>query len=203
MPGRTYTTTEISRICDVYPASVISWIDSGKLRAYVTPGGHRRVTREDLIEFLKKCRIPIPPEVMSDKKTVLIVEDEPDVARMIERALVRQQDHFAVQKAASGVEALVQIGQRCPDLVILDIVMPGMDGLKVCEKLRSMPETSSLKIIAISGKRTLTDKEIQSHGISAFLKKPFCLEDLVKTAAKLLRIQIEPSSKKAKSAQAV
>lgn len=189
MPDKTYTTTEISRICDVYPATVINWIDSGKLRAYVTPGGHRRVTREDLIEFLKRCQIPIPEELYTDKKTVLLVDDDPEMVKLMNRAFSKHKDLFSVQSLGDGVQALVQIGQRPPDLLVLDIIMPGMDGLQVCDKLREIPQTSSMKIVAISGKKISADDE-DKHGIHASLKKPFPLEDLIKTAAKLLRIPL-------------
>ncbi|MBI4668938.1 MAG: response regulator [Elusimicrobia bacterium] len=198
MADRTFTTTEISRICDVYPATAINWIDAGKLKAYVTPGGHRRVTRQDLIEFLQKHKIPVPQELFEpEKKAVLIVDDEADIARLIERAFAKHQDVFTTQSVSSGVEAIFQIGQKQPDLLILDIVLPGMNGLEVCAKLRSMPQTSSMKIIAITGKKLLVEDELKAHGIQAMFKKPLELKKLVKIAADLLHVFLEPIAKEA------
>ncbi|MBI4063178.1 MAG: response regulator [Elusimicrobia bacterium] len=199
MSDKTYTTTEISRICDVYPATVINWIDSGKLKAYVTPGGHRRVTRQDLVEFLQKFQIPIPPELVSDKKTILIVDDEPDSVRLLERAFLKHREFFEIRRASGGVEALVEIGKQAPDLLVLDIVMPGLDGLAVCARLREMPQTSKVKIIAVSGRRPPSEKEIKSNGIHAFFKKPFSLADLIAAAAKLLDVPLPAGSKKESS----
>ncbi|MBI4369024.1 MAG: response regulator [Elusimicrobia bacterium] len=197
MGSQTYTTTEISRICDVYPATVINWIDSGELKAYVTPGGHRRVTRQDLIDFLKKFKIPIPPQIVSTQRSIFIVDDDEEFLRLLSRAFGKHKEIFTVHAAASGVEALVQIGQKIPDLVILDVVMPGLDGLQVCSRLRSMPETSKMKIIAMSGKRTLSEKEVRSQGIHVFFRKPFSLVDIVDAAARLLKVSLPVSDMEA------
>ncbi|MBI4676737.1 MAG: response regulator [Elusimicrobia bacterium] len=190
MNDKTFTTYEIARFCDVYPSSVIDWIRAGKLRAYATPGGHHRVTREDLLSFLKQFRIPLPPELRAGPKRVLIVDDEEEVARLIERAFARHAGRFRAESCGNGVEALIRIGQAPPDLVILDIVLPGMDGFEVCRILKSKPETRGVKIVAITGKRlSVTEKKLESHGIDAFIRKPLDLARLVAKAAELLGVE--------------
>lgn len=191
MANKTYTTTEVSEICDVYPASVVNWVDSGKLKAYVTPGGHRRVVRADLIEFLKHFKIPIPPELLNDKKTVVVLDDEAEVARLVERAFAKYKDSFEVTTSTSAIETLLEIGQNPPDLLIIDMVMPEMDGLEVCAKLNAIENMKSMKIIAISGKRLPTEDLYETHGISAVFKKPLVLADVVQSAAKLLGVHLE------------
>lgn len=194
MPDNTYTTYEIAKFCDVYPSSVIHWINDGKLKAYVTPGGHHRVIREDLIRFLQSCGIPIPKELgPSERRKVFIVDDDAELARLIDKAFQRYASTFQTEVCHSGVDALIRIGQTVPDLVILDIVMPKMDGCHVCKILKSRPETRGIKIIGISGKKfPLAEKKLADYKVDAFFRKPLALEELLAKAAELLRIELAP-----------
>src|SRR5262245_35885100 len=91
MPKETFTTFEISRFCNVFVTTVANWIDEGKLPAYRTPGGHRRVMRRDLLEFMAKYNIPIPDDLSGDHETkVLVVDDDPDMIQIVTDALLRQ-----------------------------------------------------------------------------------------------------------------
>jgi excisionase family DNA binding protein len=194
MPDRTYTTHDIARFCDVYPSSVVRWINEGKLKSYETPGGHQRVSRENLLAFLKEFRIPIPTEVESPQKRVLIVDDDVDTTRILERAFTRYPDLFKVEVCHSGVEALIHIGRGAPDLLIIDIVMPKMDGFQVCHVLKSEPQTSALKIIVVSGKKLpFSEKKLAEAGIDAFFRKPLDLADLLARGAELLRVSLAPA----------
>src|SRR5260370_18630590 len=78
-----YTTHEVSRLLHVNPRSVINWIEQNLLPSYRTPGGHRRIRREDLLAFLRKHQIPTPASLMDGKFTVLIVDDEEDIVNII------------------------------------------------------------------------------------------------------------------------
>jgi excisionase family DNA binding protein len=195
MPERTYTTHDIAKVCDVYPSSVVNWIDSGKLKAYATPGGHHRVTREDLLSFLKRFDIPIPKKLSVRETRILVVDDDVEVTRVVARAFDRCGDAFATEACHSGIEALIRIGQEPPDLVILDIVMPKMDGLQVCKVLKSQPETRGIKIIAISGKKPpFNEKRPQEAKVDAFFRKPLDLIELLSKSAELLGVGLELGS---------
>ena len=134
-----FTTFEISQICGVNPTTVQNWVKGKKLKAFQTPGGHRRVRREDLISFMKEFSIPIPPSLSGDAPLVLIVDDESDILDMMEELMKSGNDEIRVAKARNGVDALLMIGETKPDLLILDIMMPGMNGLEVCRKLNRVP----------------------------------------------------------------
>jgi excisionase family DNA binding protein len=189
MPENTFTTYEIAKYCDVYPSSVINWINDGKLKAYATPGGHHRVTREDLLQFLKQFNIPIPAELAGQEKRVLIVDDDSEIARLIEKAFRKRSKDFQTEVCHSGVDALIRIGQAVPDLVVLDIVLPKMDGCQVCRILKTRPETRGIKIIGISGKSTpLTEKNLAEYEVDAFYRKPLDLVALIAKSAELLRV---------------
>jgi len=194
MPERTYTTHDIARFCDVYPSSVVRWINEGKLKSYETPGGHQRVSRENLLVFLKEFRIPIPAEVESPQKRILIVDDDVDTTRILERTFNRHPDLFRVEVCHSGVEALIHIGREAPDLLIIDIVMPKMDGFQVCHVLKSEPQTSALKIIVVSGKKLpFSEKKLAEAGVDAFYRKPLDLAAVLSRGAELLRVALAPA----------
>lgn len=186
MTEATFTTHEIARFCGVYPSSVVNWINSGKLKAFQTAGGHHRVTKEELLGFMKQLDIPIPPEV-AGRARVLVVDDDAEFARVVKRAFSRHPEHYEADVCGDGVDALIRIGQAPPVLVILDMVMPKMDGLQVCKVLKSKPETRRIKIIAVSGKRlSVGEAKLAEIGVDAFYRKPVDVNELLLKAAELL-----------------
>jgi excisionase family DNA binding protein len=188
MPERTYTTHDIAKFCDVYPSSVGHWINDGKLRAHQTAGGHHRVTREDLIDFLRRLKMRLPSELVS-RKRVLIVDDDAELAKVVARAFSRLPE-YEVETCGDGINALIRIGQQPPDLVVLDIVIPKMDGIQVCRVLKSQPQTSGVKIIAVSGKKLpFSEKKLVDIKIDGFFRKPLDLNELVRRAAELLQLE--------------
>jgi CheY-like chemotaxis protein len=194
MPERTYTTHDIAKFCDVYPSSVVHWINGGKLRTYKTAGGHHRVTREDLIDFLQRLNMRLPAELVA-RKRVLVVDDDAELSKVISRAFSRLPE-YEVETCGDGINALIRIGQEPPDLVVLDVVIPKMDGIQVCRVLKSQPQTQGIKIIAVSGKKLpFSEKKLIDIKVDAFFRKPLDLNELVERAAELLRA--EPSSRKA------
>ena len=185
---KTYTPTEIARFIDVYPSSVNNWIRKGSLKAYSTPGGHHKVVREDLIAFLREQKVPVPKELETDMaKHVLIVDDEPGMVGMLEHAFSIHPGVFSWESRFNGYAALMRIGQRKPALVVLDILMPEMDGWGVVDHLKASPETRDIKVIVISGQKPLPSAEqLAAHKVDAFFEKPFDVDAFLRTAAKLV-----------------
>jgi excisionase family DNA binding protein len=168
-----YTTFEISQICQVNPTTVQNWVKEGKLKAFVTPGGHRRIQREDLVAFLKEFGMPVPDELSGRPPLVMVVDDEPDVIEMLTSLLQSGEEPVEVVSAQGGVQALLMIGDRKPDLLILDIKMPDMDGFEVCRQLRSGPANRNIKIVAITGDKDPDAKRrIIEAGADLFFSKP-------------------------------
>lgn len=168
-----FTTFEISQICGVNPTTVQNWVKGKKLKAFQTPGGHRRVRREDLVAFMNEFGMPLPAELAQDPPLVMIVDDERDIIEMLEDLMKSGDGDVSVAGAQSGVEALLMIGERKPDLLILDIMMPGMNGYEVCQKLKSSPGTQNIKIVAITGDHNPAVKErILKSGADLFFTKP-------------------------------
>jgi excisionase family DNA binding protein len=188
MARRTFFTTfEISQICEVNPTTVQNWVKEKKLKAYATPGGHRRVRREDLAAFMKEFGMPIPRELELPRPLVMVVDDEIEVLELLSSIMQSGDEDLEVVTATGGVEALLLIGGRKPDLLILDIMMPGMNGFEVCRKLKGNEATANIKIVAITGDHdpTLRDRILQA-GADLFFTKPLDVVPFRESSLKLM-----------------
>ena len=180
-----YTTHEVSRLLQVNPRSVINWIEQSRLPSYRTPGGHRRIRRDDLLAFLHKHQIPTPASLIDGAFSVLIVDDEEEIVGML-RTYFQREGGYEVSSASDGITALIEVGRIKPDLLILDIMIPGVDGIEVCRRIKGN-SANKTAIIAISGVEA-NEKKILQAGADAFMSKPVDLEKLHVEARRLLRI---------------
>ena len=183
-----FTTYQISQMVNVNITTVIDWIDKGLLVAYKTPGGHRRIKWNDLVKFLKKYEMPIPAVILSETKNpeaipkkILIVDDNEDILEFISRAIKKIIKNVKIETITEGFIAGKRIAEFKPDLLILDIKLPGMDGFEVLKHLRvgaGLP-AHNMKIIAITGYPSKETKEkILKAGADDYLTKPFTVEEL-------------------------
>lgn len=180
-----FTTHEVSRLLHVNPRSVINWIEQNLMASYRTPGGHRRIRREDLLAFLRRHQIPTPTTLVDGKFSILIVEDEEEIVDILKTFLQRV-GGYDISSANDGISALIEVGRTKPDLLILDIMIPGVDGIEVCRRIKA-DATNKTAIIAISG-QTETEKRILQAGADAFMAKPIDLDKLHDEAKRLLRV---------------
>lgn len=174
------TTGEIAQHCHVTHRAVLKWIASGKLKAYRTPGNHSRVSRKDFIDFLKAYQMPVPAAFASNgtKKKILIVDDDKEMAHALQRSLAKE-GRFDLDVAYDGFEAGKKFAEMAPDLIILDLKMPGVNGHELCTHIRTDPKNQGVKIISMSG--TIHQQEIDhilSLGADEHLSKPFTQQDL-------------------------
>ena len=187
MDEEVYTTFEISKICSVDITTIMAWVDDGKLRAYRTPGGHRRILHRDLIGFLKKYNMPIPSEVQDSVKKILLVEDDSATLRLLTRVINRLDKNFKVETARDGFEAGQKLELLIPDLVVLDLFLPGVDGFRIIKNIRSQKKNDGVKILAISGVDVdSTKSKVLRMGADAFLAKPFEIAHLSETISSFL-----------------
>ena len=182
MIRNTLTTYGIAQYAQVTPRTVIQWINEGKLKAFRTPGNHSRVTIQDFLDFCHKYNMPVPQELLSksmeDTKRILVVDDDHGIVDAIRRCLVRDKV-YDLAVAYDGFEAGEKFAAFRPHLIILDIRMPGLDGYKVCSRIRSNPENKNVKILFISGtidKDTIA--QITKLGADGYLTKPFSVKVL-------------------------
>ncbi|HEV7507976.1 MAG TPA: response regulator [Thermoanaerobaculia bacterium] len=122
---------------------------------------------------------------MEPKRRVLIVDDEPNIILSLE-FLLRQQG-YEVSVARDGEEALVAAEDWRPDLMVLDVMLPGLDGFEVCRRLRERPENAGLKILLLTARgREVERVRGLEEGADAYVRKPFSTRQLMKTVAELL-----------------
>lgn len=181
---RIFSSRQVGKMVGADPSSVNRWIDSGRLKAYRTPGGHRRVLYDDLMVFLGEWGIPMPDELKPTNLSLLLVDDDEQYLKSLRKALLRADKSLDIQTCSSGIEALIQLGSRRPDVIVLDVYMPGLDGVEVCRRIKTSPETQNIVVVANSGKPSPSlEKKVMEAGASAFLAKPFkpgALLDVIK-----------------------
>src|SRR5262245_21423299 len=170
-----FTTFEAAKLCHVSPLSIINWVNAGKLPAFRTPGGHRRIRRDDLARFMRENGIPLPEDLKdgSGRARVLVVDDEPSIRDVIAECLASRPSPYEVMTAADGFEAGRLVATFRPDVVLLDLRMPGLDGFQVCRTIKADPETSSTIVIALTGYHTsATEARYVECGAVRCLAKP-------------------------------
>lgn len=156
--GPSYSTTEVARLLNVSTQTVQKWVDLGHLLAWKTLGGHRRISAESVNVFVAGQTIPAttpkPPVPNKTSKggglEVLVVDDDASQIELLEATLTRQYPQLTLLVANDGFNALLQVGQRLPDLLITDVVMNGMDGIEMLRSLRNNAHSAGLPAIAIS-----------------------------------------------------
>jgi len=188
MDERSFTTHEVANFCKVTMLAVVKWIKQGKLAAYKTPGGHRRVLQRDLMQFLKKYELPMPTELESlGKKRVLIVDDDEAVFYAVQRALEKIVPKPEIKTATNGFEAGQMVENFFPDLVILDLRLPGIDGFHVCSMIKSTDRIRDIKVIAMTGYHSPENqKKAMEAGADDYLTKPFQVSELNDKVSKIL-----------------
>lgn len=176
-----FTTYDIGRMTGTDPTTVHKWIDKGLMRGYRTPGGHRRVRADDLRTFLLAHKMPVPKEIGgADNLRVLLVDDDAQVLKSVPKALKRLRPNWEFVALESGIEALLRMQTLAPDVVVLDIFMPELDGFEVCRRMRARQETAGIKVVAVSGRHTAdVEKKALAAGAFAFLKKPLAGPELL------------------------
>jgi excisionase family DNA binding protein len=185
------TVSQASKYCKVSSKTIINWIDGGHIKAYKTVGGHRRIRKEDLDQFLKEKGMPLADETkIGERKKILVVDDDKIIVETIVQSLEEDEFGYEMISASDGFEAGLQVTHFKPDLLILDIMMPDINGYEVCQKVKTNPETKNTKIIVLSA--YLDDdafKQMKEYGADACFSKPLPLEQLKFEVAKLLGLK--------------
>jgi excisionase family DNA binding protein len=185
-----FTTGEAADVCRVSQQTIIRCFDSGRLEGFRVPGSRfRRIPRNSLLKFMKENAIPLDG-LESGKKKVLIVDDDAEIVDLLVEVLSRD-GRFEVKTATSGYEAGIQTQRFRPDLILLDYMLPDVNGNVVLHTIRRNPEFENIKIIIVSGviKQDEIDQLLKS-GAQDFIKKPFEISDLInRTCAALEMLQ--------------
>jgi two-component system OmpR family response regulator len=183
---RLITTGEAAGHCQVSLPALRRWIRDGRLKAFQTPGKHARIEVREFQRFLKEYGMPpYASEGAATGARVLVVEDDPEVVEILTGLLATHPRRPTVETAVDGYEALIKVGIFRPSFLILDIVMPKLDGLEVCRRLRANPETRDIKILAVTGRSDLVES-VLAAGADACIAKPFDFEQVGREMERLL-----------------
>jgi excisionase family DNA binding protein len=183
-----YTTGEAADICSLSQQTIIRCFDSGRLRGFRIPGSRfRKIPRESLLKFMKENSIPMQ-SLQTGRKRLLIVDDDAEIVELMVDVLGRD-GRFDVKTASTGYDAGIMTQKFNPDLILLDYMLPDVNGNIVCKTIKDNPEFSNTRIIIISGViNQLEIDDLLKAGAEAFMKKPFSITELIEKIGAVLEI---------------
>ena len=184
-----FRTGEAAKICKVSQQTIIRCFDSGQLKGFRVPGSRfRRIPREQLFSFMRDNGIPTDA-LESGKRKVLIVDDDQELVELIVDVLDKD-GRFEVRTVNNGFDAGMMVKEYHPDLIVLDVMLPDINGKEVCQRVRTDKSMDDVRIICISG-MVEEDKieDLKAAGANDFLHKPFEVETLIERMCALLDIE--------------
>ena len=163
-------------------STVRKWADGGRVPPFYTPGGHRRFRRTDLEAFRAGPRGGSGPRPA--RASVLVVDDDPGLREFIRANL--EAEGYSVREAGSASEGLAALDEEPPDLILLDVLMPKMDGWEMLRRVQERHGVDAIQVIMYSGKVEEAGKA-EERGAQAFIGKPFDPAKLLEATKQLLR----------------
>lgn len=183
-----FTTGEAAEVCQVSQQTIIRCFDAGRLKGFRVPGSKfRRIPRDELLRFMKDNGIPVD-RLGSARRRVLVVDDDEQIVELFVDVLTRD-GRFDVKTASTGYDAGLLTHQFQPELILLDYMLPDVNGNVVCRTIRQTPELNGTKIIIVSGVVNQDEiNDLLAAGADDFIKKPFNIDKLVGRIGELLEM---------------
>lgn len=179
------TLSQAARECSVSRVTMWRWVKSGMLVSAATAGGHHRIRRDDLNEFIQRKKMGHRVRRSDERPKILVVDDDPHIQKFLIKLLTNK--GYQVLAGSNGFEAGILVMKFQPQLVVLDLYMPHIDGFQVCRHLKGDPDTAPIKILTISG---IAPEDKVQHakncGADEFLKKPLDINRLLGKVESLL-----------------
>ena len=168
------TLGQAAKYLGVAQSTIRKWSDQGRVPAFYTPGGHRRYRRGDLDAFLERSG----PGRARTGPLVLVVDDDPGVRQVVRANL--EAEGYAVREAGSADEGLASLEEEPPDLLLLDVMMPEVDGWEMLRRVQERHGIGSIPVVMFSGQlESGGAQEAAERGANAFVGKPFNLRALI------------------------
>ena len=183
---KVFTTGEAASVCRVSQQTIIRCFDNGRLHGFRVPGSKfRRIPRDELLRFMRENGIPTDA-LEGSRRRLLIVDADPQIVELLEEML-RRDARFELESASNGYDAGLLTERFRPHLIVLDYMLPDINGDVVCERIRDNPDLKDTKILFVSGviERDRIDRLLRAGG-NGFLKKPFTVGSLLDEIARLL-----------------
>ena len=175
------TLGQAAKYIGVAQSTIRKWSDQGLLSAFYTPGGHRRFRRRDLDDFLARSGHAGRPGPV-----VLIVDDDPGVRRHVRVSL--EAEGYTVREAGGAAEGLALVDEERPDLILLDVMMPQVDGWEMLRQVQERHGVGAIPVVMFSGRTEEGAEQATERGAQAFVGKPFDPEQLVASTKQVLPI---------------
>ena len=184
-----FTTGEAAEICRVSQQTIIRCFDAGRLEGFRVAGSRfRRIPRQSLVKFMKDNNIPLDA-IESGKRKVLIVDDDAEIVELIVEVLSRD-GRFETETASSGYEAGMATERFRPELILLDYMLPDVNGNVVCQTIRKNPEFENIRIIIVSGVVKQDEiAQLLKSGAQDFIRKPFDVTELTSKITTALQMR--------------
>ena len=194
-----YSALEVARICGVVNQTSINWIKNGHLKAFKTPGGQFRVYPDDLVEFMKMRDMRIPEEVVAQCKNnsketkkikILFVDDDESFNNVSVSLLQKSLPDAEIYQAYDGFEAGSMAVKKMPDCLILDLSLPGVDGIKICRTISPSDAFGKPQIIIVTAMEDEeTEKTCRDLGVKYYFRKPVFIPELVTAVKELMSVE--------------
>jgi two-component system, OmpR family, response regulator RpaA len=187
---RYWGTQRVARVCQVSPATVANWIDQGLLKGHKTPTGRRRVEAEDLTEFLKAHAMSVPPELEhgNGHEMVVVVDDDPAYLKALVLTIERSDLNVEVVEAATGVDALLEIGRVQPGLIVLDYSLPDLNAPQVIQRLLDPGRKLDAEVMVVTGGMPETAAgALREMGVKVIMNKSEGIPAVVEAMREALR----------------
>src|SRR5438309_2634361 len=189
-----FTTGEAAKICKVSQQTIIRCFDNGQLKGFRVPGSRfRRIPREMLYKFMKDNGIPTDA-LESGKRKVLLVDDDVELVELMTKVL-EEDGRFDIRVANTGFDAGMLVKEYRPDCIVLDVMVPDINGKEVCLRVRGDNTLEDVRILCISGMiEEDRIQELKLSGADDFLHKPFDIEELIDRMCAMMEIETVPTT---------
>ncbi len=163
----------MARVCQVSPATVANWIDQGLLKGHKTPTGRRRVDAQDLTSFLRAHAMAVPTELegKNGHDVVVVVDDDPGYLKALVMMIERSELDVEVVEAATGMDALLEIGRVQPSVIVLDYSLPDLNAQQVIERLLAPGRLDAEVIVVTGGMPDAAAAVLRRFGVKVILNK--------------------------------
>jgi excisionase family DNA binding protein len=177
------TLGQAAKYLGVAQSTIRKWSDLGRVPAFYTPGGHRRYRRSDLDAFLQRSG----PGKPARGPLVLVVDDNPNVREVVRVNL--EMEGYSVREAGNAEEGLAAVEDDAPDLILLDVMMPQVDGWEMLRRVQERHGVGSIPVVMFSGQLEGTlGREAEERGAQGFVGKPFDLRALIEQTRQIVPV---------------
>ena len=190
-----YSALEVANICGVVNQTAINWIRNGYLKAFSTPGGQYRIYLEDLVDFMKDRNMKIPTELLeasqqkkSISASILIVDDDRGLNQVVTKFIEREVPDLRIFQAFDGFEAGAIMAEKKPNIILLDLDLPGVNGEDLFKKINASEEFGKPVVCVMTALKdeTVLDR-LKDNGVENFFIKPLNLVEISDTVKDLIK----------------